>query len=91
MKQYTLPLDRHFQRPVVKLSNGLTALLDTGAFILVWTDKEELLKRKLGGRFIKSNMPLNGFGGKTSGNLYRVTLNIGEIIYPDLIHSLILY
>ncbi len=37
-KQFTLKLDKNRQRPVVLLSNGLTALLDTGAYIPVWTD-----------------------------------------------------
>lgn len=42
MKQYTLKLDNTRQRPVVILNNGLTALLDTGAYIPVWTDDEDI-------------------------------------------------
>lgn len=38
MKQMTLQLDSRQQRPVVRLKNGLRALLDTGAYIPVWTD-----------------------------------------------------
>lgn len=44
MKQFTLKLDKNRQRPVVLLSNGLTALLDTGAYIPVWTDMEIYIK-----------------------------------------------
>ena len=44
MKQFTLRLDRKQQRPVVLLKNALTALVDTGAFIPVWTDDEEILE-----------------------------------------------
>ena len=38
MKQFTLRLDARQQRPVVALKNGLSALLDTGAYFPVWTD-----------------------------------------------------
>ena len=40
MKQFTLPLDATQQRPVVLLKNSLTTLLDTGAYIPIWTDEE---------------------------------------------------
>lgn len=47
MKQYTLQLDNTRQRPVIILNNGLTALLDTGAYIPVWTDDEDILTSEL--------------------------------------------
>lgn len=84
MKQLLLHLDNNYQRPVIKLENGLTALLDTGAYIPVWTASEKILQQKLGGCFIQSNVPLSGFGGRTYGNLYQVTLKIGELIYPNM-------
>ena len=39
MKQFTLRLDATQQRPVVLLKNLLTALLNTGAYIPIWTGK----------------------------------------------------
>ena len=48
MKQMTLQLDSRQQRPVVRLKNGLRALLDTGAYIPVWTDDEDILVENLG-------------------------------------------
>ncbi len=50
MKQMTLTLDNQQQRPVIRLENGLRALLDTGAYIPVWTDDESILVEKLGKR-----------------------------------------
>ncbi len=49
MKQFTLRLDRKQQKPVVLLNDALTALLDTGASIPIWTDAEEILANVLGG------------------------------------------
>ena len=48
MRQFTMKLDKKHQRPVVVLKNGLTALLDTGAYIPVWTDDEDILISFLG-------------------------------------------
>lgn len=72
------------QRPVVALENNLTALLDTGAYLPVWTDDEEILVSKLGGKLVKSNVPFSGFGGTTCGNMYQVTLKVGALIFPNM-------
>lgn len=84
MKQYTLRLDKTRQRPVVILNNGLTALFDTGAYIPVWTDDEDILTSELGATLVKKDVPLSGFGGSTCGNLYQVNLDIGGILYPSM-------
>lgn len=84
MKQFMLKLDKNRQRPVVLLSNGLTALLDTGAYIPVWTDVEDILVSDMGAELIKENVPLSGFGGSTYGNLYKVNIDIGGIFYPNM-------
>lgn len=84
MKQFTLRLDATQQRPVVLLKNSLTALLDTGAYIPIWTDEEDILVSVLGGKLIKENVPFTGFGGTAFGNLYQVTLEIGDLIFPNM-------
>jgi len=84
MKQYTLKLDNTRQRPVVMLNNGLTALLDTGAYIPVWTDDEDILTAELGAEMVRKDVPLSGFGGCTQGNLYKVNIDIGGILYPNM-------
>lgn len=84
MKQYTMKLDHTRQRPVVILNNGLTALPDTGAYIPVWTDDEEILVSELGAELVRKDVPLSGFGGCTHGNLYQVSIEIGGILYPNM-------
>lgn len=84
MKQYTLRLDKTRQRPVVILNNVLTALFDTGAYIPVWTDDEDILISELDAVLVRENVPLSGFGGLTFGNLYKVDLDIGGILYPNM-------
>ena len=84
MKQYSLRLDKTRQRPVVILNNGLTALFDTGAYIPVWTDDEDILVSELDAVLVRNGMPLSGFGGSTFGNLYKVNLDVGGILYPSM-------
>lgn len=84
MKQFTMKLDRQHKRPVVVLNNGLTALLDTGAYIPIWTDNEEILVSRLGAQIVQKNVSILGFGGAAYGNLYKVTLDIGGILYPNM-------
>lgn len=84
MKQYTMKLDNTRQRPVVILNNGLTALLDTGAYIPVWTDDEDILISEMGAELVRKDVPLSGFGGCTHGNLYQVSIDIGGILYPNM-------
>ena len=83
MRQFSLNLDVTQQRPVVALKN-LTALLDTGAYIPVWTDDEEILVSELGAKLIKENIPFTGFGGIAHGNLYQVTLEVGDLVFPNM-------
>ena len=84
MRQFTLRLDATQQRPVVLLKNTLTALLDTGAYIPIWTDDEDILVSMMGGKLIKKNVPFTGFGGTAYGNLYQITIEIGDLIFPNM-------
>lgn len=73
-------------RPIIKLDyifTGCTALLDTGAIIPVWTKEVRLLK-ELGAKLYKKDVPFSGFGGQTKGDLYKIDLQLGKIIYPGL-------
>ena len=84
MRQMTLKLDRSQQRPVVIVGDGMTALLDTGAYIPVWTDDENVLVEKLGAELVAKGVTFTGFGGRAIGNLYKVTLWVGDLISPDM-------
>ncbi len=79
-------LEDKANRPIIKLDQlfpGCTALLDTGAIIPVWTKDVKLLQ-SLGAHFYKQNVEFAGFGGKTKGDLYKITLYLDKIIFPDL-------
>ena len=84
MKQFTLNLDVKQQRPVIKLQDGLRALLDTGAYFPVWTDEEGILAEDLNAKLVKKNVSFTGFGGIATGNLYRVMFELGDLIFPSL-------
>ena len=86
MKSFSLPMRDDTDRPVVYLSlpYRLTALLDTGAVFPVWTQEEPLLK-SFGAVLLQHNVPFGGFGGMTTGHLYRIpNFCIGEMIVPSL-------
>ena len=87
MIQFTLDLDYKQERPVIMLENGLTALLDTGDYMPVWTDDEEALRTLKDAEFIKSSVPISGFGGTTQGNLYQVTIEIGKLVFPNFMKN----
>ena len=81
-----IPLDKNVKRPVICLDEmfpGCTALIDTGALIPVWTKDVKVLEA-LGAEKYKSGIVFGGFGGDTVGELYRMDLKLGEIIYPGI-------
>lgn len=85
MRQFTLPLKKNTQRPVVVLNEfyNLEVMLDTGALFPVWVEDEELLK-ELGGEVVAENVEFAGFGGKAKGRLYKLSmLKIGLLVFPE--------
>ena len=85
MKQFTLKMRKRTQRPIVFLAEffQLDAMLDTGAVLPVWVEDEEILKA-MGGVAIAFNQSFGGFGGTTTGTLYRIPLfRCGELLYPE--------
>ena len=86
MKQFTLKLDKNYQRPVIELKDwhNFEALLDTGAFFPIWTASEIILK-KAGGELKQEGVRFKGFGGETTGNLYALNMFVvGELIFPNM-------
>lgn len=85
MKQFTLPLQKDADRPIIYVSSQpqIVGLLDTGAVFPVWIQEESLLVT-LGGTLYRENVPFGGFGGMTTGNMYELPIFcIGELIYPN--------
>ena len=83
--QLTIPLDQYARRPIARLDwfHDCRALIDTGALFPVWTKNEALLLR-LGACLIRKKVAFSGFGGKTSGSLYRVSFSLYGLRYPDM-------
>lgn len=84
MTEAIFKLDRSFERPTIKLSSNMLALLDTGAYIPVWTDDVLLLKEFYHATLQKERFEFSGFGGKTYGDLYRVHFTMGKLSYPAM-------
>ncbi len=79
-------LDVSASRPVLRLDHlfpGCTALIDTGALFPVWTKNRDLLEA-LGAKICKRNVLFSGFGGNVSGDIYTFTLQLGNLIYPEM-------
>jgi len=86
MKQFSLNLLENFNKPFIYLENffKIRALLDTGADFPVWTVDETFLE-KIGGVKINSDISFGGFGGQTTGNLYRMKyFQLGDLIFPEM-------
>ena len=77
-----------FVRPVIRLDSvyrGCKVLIDSGAEFAVWTAGDNELER-LGARKLNATTTIGGFGGNGEEcNLYRYTVKIGEIIFPELL------
>ena len=84
ISQFVLNLDKRQQRPVIIL-DGLSALLDTGAYVPVWIADEEVLVTELKAVLVKKDVTFSGFGGSTTGNLYSLPLlKVGNLFYPNM-------
>lgn len=85
MKQFTLPLKKNTQRPVVILNDfyDLEVMLDTGALFPIWVE-DEIVLRELGGTIVAENVEFGGFGGKANGRLYKLPLlKVGTLTFPE--------
>ncbi len=85
MKRITLELEQNYQRPVLKLGQleNFRVLIDTGARFPVWTAGRRTIER-LGGINQNKRIRFSGFGGNTEGDLYRLTLDLGGLQFPDM-------
>ena len=81
----TIQLDQYARRPIARLDwfNDCRALIDTGALFPVWTKSESLLV-KLGAKLERESVNFSGFGGETSGSLYRVNFSLNGLQYIDM-------
>ena len=85
-----LTLEREADRPITILLNHyeIAALLDTGARFPVWAGKIEELEL-LGAELVKRQVEYSGFGGTTTGDVYRIPIltltdGVNTINFPQL-------
>ena len=85
MRQFRLRLRENNQRPVMILNKNTSAMLDTGSIFPVWVQDEKILVDYMQGELINETVCFGGFGGETTGRLYKLPLfKIGELEYPNL-------
>ena len=83
--EFALSLDARLSRPAIRLENGLSALVDTGAEIPVCTLSANVLKSAYDARLVMENVFIGGFGGRHYGDIYAINLfKIGKLIYPNI-------
>lgn len=78
-------LDKKENSPVIVLPwfNNCRVLIDTGSTMPMWLKSIVPLKMK-GAVKQERQLILNGVGGKTTGELYKVNFDFGNIHFKDL-------
>lgn len=73
-------------RPVIELDvfPKCYAMIDTGAEVPVWVKQEKQLSALACVNSAGIRNSISGFGGTCEGNIYRITLNIGGLIYSEI-------
>lgn len=84
--QITIQLDDKARRPVANLNwfHGCRALIDTGALFPIWNGSGSTLADGFRAKLQKKNVIFSGFGGKTTGDLYRVNFEMNGLYYIDM-------
>ena len=83
MKEFSIPMKKDYQRPVIELYN-LPTLIDTGSVIPVFSIFPSTLEKYFEIKLILENESIEGFGGKERGSIYSVkNFKIGKLIFND--------
>jgi len=83
MKEFSIPLKKDYQRPVIELYN-LPTLIDTGSVIPVFSIFPSTLEKYFEIALILENESIEGFGGKERGTIYSIkNFEIGNLIFRD--------
>ena len=83
MKEFSIPLKKDYQRPVIELYN-LPTLIDTGSVIPVFSMYQPIFEKYFETKLILENESIEGFGGKERGSVYSIkNFQVGELIFND--------
>ena len=83
MKEFSIPMKKNYERPIIELYN-LPTLIDTGSVIPVFSIYPVILEKYFETKLILENHFIEGFGGKEIGSVYSIkNFKIGELIFND--------
>jgi len=83
MKEFSIPLKKDYQRPVIELYN-LPTLIDTGSVIPVFSIYPVIFEKYFECEKILENGFIEGFGGDEKGSVYSIkNFQVGELIFND--------
>ena len=83
MKEFSIPLKKDYQRPVIELYK-LPTLIDTGSVIPVFSIFPAVFEKYFETKLILENETIEGFGGKERGSIYSIkNFQVGELIFKD--------
>lgn len=83
MKEFSIPMKKDYQRPVIELYN-LPTLIDTGSVIPVFSIFPTILEKYFEIKLILENETIEGFGGAERGSVYSIkNFEIGDLIFKD--------
>ena len=83
MKEFSIPLKKNYQRPVIELYK-LPTLIDTGSIIPVFSVFPSIFEKYFDTKLISDNEFIEGFGGKEKGAVYSIkNFEIGRLIFKD--------
>ena len=83
MKEFSIPMKKNYQRPVIKLYN-LSTLIDTGSVIPVFSIVPEVFEKYFESKLILEDGFIGGFGGEERGSVYSIkNFQVGDLIFND--------
>lgn len=83
MKEFSIPLKRKYQRPIIELYK-LSALIDTGAVIPVFFISPAIIEKFFDTKLILSNTSIGGLGGSEKGSVYSISeFKVGELTFEN--------
>ena len=83
MKEFSIPLKKDYQRPVIELYN-LPTLIDTGSVIPVFSIYPAIFEKYFESKLILEDGFIGGFGGEERGSVYSIkNFQVGDLIFND--------
>ena len=83
MKEFSIPMKKDYQRPVIELYK-LPTLIDTGSVIPVFSIFPAVFEKYFETKLILENETIEGFGGKERGSVYSIkNFEVGELTFKD--------